>query len=268
METWPESLFFHEHVARYRFAAAHLISGWTLDIACGTGYGAEILAHRGDRRVVGVDIHVPSLVQARRLYSAETTCFIAADGTALPLRHRTFANVVTLETIEHIVDDEGYVAELARILRIDGVCVLSTPDRSHSEREGKANPYHVREYHEDELSDLLRRHFAEVEIYHQGFSSRYERQLSAYARSIQERKRNLGPLARLAIDRIYRPLKRMIPSRISYYFVRKLLNVSYPQPTSADIAITAEPPPHSSVLIAICRQPFPSASINAAHGRG
>jgi len=68
------------------------------------------------------------------------------------------------------------------------VCILSTPGRACSLRQNIVNPYHVREYSEAELLELLKTFFGQVDLFHQGFSSRYHEQVSSYAASIQTQK--------------------------------------------------------------------------------
>lgn len=264
MEVEPESLYYHEHVARYRFAEAQLGPGWTLDIACGTGYGVTILGQEPSRPVVGVDIHVPSLIRARSRYGELTTRFLAADGTSLPFYAGVFANIVTLETIEHITDDRRYLAELTRVLRSDGVCVLSTPNRNYSVTERIVNPYHIREYSDCELIALLSSYFGSITLHYQGFSTHFSERLCQYSEAIKARKQRLPFLNRLLIERLYRPLKSLMPSSLTNFFINRWLGLTYPQPEPADIAISLSAMPKASVLIAVCQQPIQSTRIGPA----
>ena len=61
-----QSFAFHEHLARYKFAADHLVPGSILDIACGTGYGTSFLADLRGGLVVGVDVHWPTVQSAAK----------------------------------------------------------------------------------------------------------------------------------------------------------------------------------------------------------
>jgi SAM-dependent methyltransferase len=63
--------------------------------------------------------------------------------------------------IEHLADPQRYLAEIARVLRPDGVLLLSTPNLLQSDRE---NPYHLHEYEPDELKGALAAHFHRVEM--------------------------------------------------------------------------------------------------------
>jgi ubiquinone/menaquinone biosynthesis C-methylase UbiE len=252
IDVHPASLFYQEHLARYRFAAMHLDTGWTLDIACGSGYGASVLCQPGEVRVAAADIYVPSLKKAREGHADPRIVFLAVDGTALAFRDRSFQNIVTLETIEHIKDDHGYLRELGRILRPDGACILSTPNRAYSLRHRIANPYHVREYSYDELVNLLHGHFAAVDVYHQGFSRDFADRVSDYATLIQTRKSELNPAQQFLTERVYGPIKGLVPAALVNFFIRKWLRLAYPQPDPNDITISREPLEDSSVLIAIC----------------
>lgn len=246
-------LFYQEHLARYEFARSHMRPGLTLDIACGTGYGTELLSRSADVCVIGADVHLPALVKARNEFADRW--YIATSGTALPFASAVFDNVVTLETIEHIQSDEAYLGELARVLQPGGTCILSTPDRLYSERHNLTNPFHVREYSETELLNLLGRYFGEVTIHRQGFSREYHDQVSAYAVSIQTRKRQMNWVLQLAIEHAYRPLRRRVPHQVVNFFIRRLLRLPYPQPKSVDITISREPVTDASNFVVVARYP-------------
>ena len=51
------------------------------------------------------------------------------DGGAIPLPDHSFDLVVVIDFLEHIPDDRGFVSELRRILRDDGVLVVNVPHR-------------------------------------------------------------------------------------------------------------------------------------------
>ncbi len=256
MEAEDNSLFFQEHLARYRFASEYIQSGRVLDIACGTGYGAAILASTEGIEVIGVDIFQPTLHRAQNAYSDLSISFLAGSGTQLPFGSETFHTIVTLETIEHIADDKTFLHELARVLRSDGVCVLSTPNHQYSVDRRINNPFHVREYMADELERLLRENFGHVTLHYQGFDQSYQQEVASYQATIQIRKQSLHPMVRYAIDEIYRPIKAAIPSKLTNFFIRHLLRTSYPQPEPTAITIQPQPMPEYSVIVAVCTLPI------------
>lgn len=52
---------------------------------------------------------------------------IKADGVSLPFIDKTFDNVYSLDVIEHIVDDMGFIQSLQRMISPNGKLVLTTP---------------------------------------------------------------------------------------------------------------------------------------------
>ena len=91
-----------------------------------------------------------------------------AECPPIPLPDKAFDTVVSFETLEHIAEDEAFVAEIRRVLRRGGALLLSTPNSRVSSPEGEVrNPWHVREYALDALRALLEPHFDEVDIFAQ-----------------------------------------------------------------------------------------------------
>lgn len=145
-----------EHLARYRFARG-IVTGRVLDVACGTAYGTALLGG------VGVDVSVDCLRAARRRWG----CLAAADGLRLPFGE-AFDAVVSFETVEHVGDPEGFVAECRRVLRPGGRLVMSTPNRElWSPRSPRPlQRHHVKEFTRREFEGLLRP-FKRVELFGQ-----------------------------------------------------------------------------------------------------
>lgn len=164
-----------EHRCRYLFAAPHAQGARVLEIACGTGFGAEMLVEAGASCVVGVDLDPETVGTAHRLYNGPKRSFSVADGTRLPFSDGTFNLITSFETLEHVPEAEAFLAELHRVLTPDGLLVLSTPNRSYTEMNGQKcdNPFHVREYTGAELQELLLRSFSKVELFGQRLSEKY-----------------------------------------------------------------------------------------------
>ncbi|UVT14218.1 MAG: class I SAM-dependent methyltransferase [Nitrospira sp.] len=134
-----------------------------LDLSCGTGYGADYLGARADR-IVGIDC-VPSVVaKSRTDYPRCNVDFLAMDGCALGFRDESFDCIVSQDTIEHIQDDQRFVAELTRVLKPQGMLIIFTP---HGKGRGviPGDPYHVREYTADEFEALLAPYFSIIRWY-------------------------------------------------------------------------------------------------------
>lgn len=157
----------YEHLHRYRFALRWAVGQDVLDVAAGAGYGAGILAAVA-RRVWAVDLDAASVWYARKTLSPENLLFLQGDATSLPVRSRSADLVVALEVLEHVENPEGLVAELARVLRLGGAVLISTPNKaSYTDARDYHNPFHVHEFYREGFLNLLQRHFDSVQLVHQ-----------------------------------------------------------------------------------------------------
>ena len=146
----------HEHWHRYHFTAPLVAGLDVLDVACGEGYGSAHLATRA-ARVTGVDIAPAAVAHARSRYASLGNLeYLQADCTALPFADASFDAVVSFETVEHITAQAPFVDEIRRVLRPEGLLILSCPNKEeYSDRRGVTNEFHVRELYRDELRALL-----------------------------------------------------------------------------------------------------------------
>jgi SAM-dependent methyltransferase len=164
----------YEHWHRYLFAAPLVAGRDVLDIACGEGYGSALLA-RSAARVTGVDIAPDAIAHACARYASRANLqFREADCATLPFAPASFDIVVSFETIEHVAAQEAFVDEVRRVLRNDGLFVLSSPNKvEYADKRGVVNAFHLRELYRDELSALLAPRFAHAAWYGQrpGFFS-------------------------------------------------------------------------------------------------
>ena len=73
--------------------------------------------------------------------------------------------MVSFETIEHLAQQEQMLDEFCRVLRADGVLLLSSPDKvAYSDATGYDNPFHVRELYREQLLELLEPRFGCVRL--------------------------------------------------------------------------------------------------------
>jgi len=138
-----------DHLARYHWAAPLLRGKGVLDVACGTGYGAEVLRKGGVRAVVSLDMSEDALRFGAAPFALRA---VLGDAQRLPFPDEAFDACVSFETIEHVPEAEGFARELARILRPGGALLLSTPNVLRSAGD---NPHHVKEFTLEELTALL-----------------------------------------------------------------------------------------------------------------
>lgn len=104
-----------------------------LDVGCGAGLLTEPLARLG-AEVVGVDAAPESIAVARDHAAAMglSIAYHAEELSALALGQ--FDLVTSMEVLEHVADKPAFLAQLAAHLALDGLLILSTPNRTAASR--------------------------------------------------------------------------------------------------------------------------------------
>ncbi len=166
----PQNGLLIEHIVRYEFASK-FVKGRVLDIACGVGYGTQILLNGNNKdqisQIVGVDIHSDSIEYARENYSDSKAKYIEADAVSpeLPDNLGQFDTIVSFETIEHLKEDVLFVENLKKLLKPEGTLIISTPF-GMGRGLPCTNPYHIQQYKEAEFIELLK-DFSELDMFYQ-----------------------------------------------------------------------------------------------------
>jgi 2-polyprenyl-3-methyl-5-hydroxy-6-metoxy-1,4-benzoquinol methylase len=156
-----------------------------LDVACGTGYGATILAETGNRSIVGVDLSREALSTACTRYPHSRVNYVRSRAESLPFASGAFGSVVCFETLEHVAEPRALLREVARVLTDRGTFIVSTPNRKVASPwwplTGRpANPHHLHEYRLAELEQELAEWFEIKELWGQRFVSRFWLWLPVY----------------------------------------------------------------------------------------
>lgn len=154
----------NEHFARYVFAARFCKGKRVLDLGCGTGYGAAELA-RHAASVAGVDIAEEAVSFAASHYPGVD--FRQASCTATPFPDASFDVITAFEVIEHLTHWRMLLAEARRLLKRNGLFLVSTPNRlyyAESRGQSGANPFHTHEFEYEEFREELAAYFPSVEI--------------------------------------------------------------------------------------------------------
>jgi ubiquinone/menaquinone biosynthesis C-methylase UbiE len=121
------SPYWGEHSARYIFALPYIENKTVLDIACGTGYGLGFMKEKA-KRVVGVDVSIEAAKEAKN-HCDEKTSVLLGDGLRLPFEDESYDVITSFETLEHIHERDKFLLELKRVMRNDGLLILSTQTR-------------------------------------------------------------------------------------------------------------------------------------------
>jgi SAM-dependent methyltransferase len=151
-----ENYWFRRHeVAYLEFARPLCGDAVVLEAGCGEGYGANLLTSVA-RSVLALDYDAPTAVHVGRAYPRARV--VRGNLAALPLGPSTVDVVASLQVIEHLWDQEGFLTECVRVLRPGGRLLVTTPNRITFSpgRDTPLNPFHTRELSAAELAGLLR----------------------------------------------------------------------------------------------------------------
>jgi hypothetical protein len=160
-----ENYWYRRHLAVYEWIAARTHGLRVVEMACGEGYGADLLAASGAASVVGVDANPEAHEHARLRYQRPNLRFErdAVERFAEPCDAVTF-----LQTIEHVQDPGGVLEHFKSMLDGPaGVAYVSTPNLLTLAPEGAEksdNPWHIKEYRAEEFRELCEAHFGRVEL--------------------------------------------------------------------------------------------------------
>jgi SAM-dependent methyltransferase len=165
-----ENYWYRRHLAVYGWIATRVAGLRVVDMACGEGYGSDLLAGSA-ASVVGVDANPEAHEHARLRYARPNLRFERdlVESFAEPCDA-----VVFLQTIEHVEDPGAILEHFKSMLGAQGVAYVSTPNLltlAPPGAEKSDNPWHVREYRAAEFRALCEAHFPRVEtlgLFHAG----------------------------------------------------------------------------------------------------
>jgi 2-polyprenyl-3-methyl-5-hydroxy-6-metoxy-1,4-benzoquinol methylase len=174
-----ENYWFRRHQAVYEWIAARVTGERVIDMACGEGYGSDVLAASA-ASVVGVDANPEAHEHARLRYRRGNLRF---ERDLVESFSEPADAVVFLQTIEHLQDPDAVLEHYRSLVSgvggtqsggMDpggagrGTVYVSTPNvltLAPKGAERSDNPWHVHEYRAAEFEQLCRRHFGSVALF-------------------------------------------------------------------------------------------------------
>ena len=140
-----------------------------LDVGCGNGMHT-LKAGEHCREIIGIDYSTESLNLALRLAERSRVTnvrFQEADleGNPLPFPEASFDKVLFLDVIEHLNEREKVLKEIKRVLKLEGILLLTAPNRDTTWKRLQrktglssfADPDHKIEYSQAELIEEVSR---------------------------------------------------------------------------------------------------------------
>ncbi len=158
-----ENYWYRRHLVVYEWIAARVGGRRVVDMACGEGYGSDLLATSA-ASVVGVDANPEAHEHARLRYVRPNLRF---ERDLVETFTEPCDAVVFLQTIEHVEDPGAILDHFRSMLAPGGVAYVSTPNLltlAPPGAEKSENPWHLKEYRAAEFGELCRAHFDRVEL--------------------------------------------------------------------------------------------------------
>ena len=158
-----ENYWFRRHLVVYEWIRERVGGLRVVDMACGEGYGSDVLAGSA-AGTVGVDANPATHEHARLRYQRPNLRF---ERELVETFSEPCDAVVFLQTIEHVQDPGAILEHFKSMLAPAGVAYVSTPNLLTLAPEGaerSGNPWHVHEYRAEEFRALLNEHFSQVEM--------------------------------------------------------------------------------------------------------
>jgi len=158
-----ENYWYRRHLVVYEWIATRVGGKRVVDMACGEGYGSNVLAGSA-ASVVGVDANPEAHEHARLRYVRPNLRF---ERDLVESFTEPCDAVVFLQTIEHVQDAGAILEHFKSMLAPGGVAFVSTPNLLTLAPEGAEksdNPWHVHEYRAAEFRELCAAHFDRVEL--------------------------------------------------------------------------------------------------------
>ncbi len=160
-----ENYWYRRHLAVYEWIGARVLGGRVLDMACGEGYGSEVLS-RTAASVVGLDANPEAFAHARLRYVRENLRFERGMVETFG-EPGSYDAVVFLQTIEHVHDPVAVLEHFRSLLAPGGVAYVTTPNLltlAPAGAEKSDNPWHLKEYRASEFQALCATVYPSVEM--------------------------------------------------------------------------------------------------------
>jgi ubiquinone/menaquinone biosynthesis C-methylase UbiE len=126
----PKNITDWERTSSSKFSAwkrllEHIPEGVFVDVGCGDGSITEIIIPLVGSKCVALDISAAAVREVRSRGLDGVKCDV---GYALPIGDASVDHIFCSDLFEHLLDVDGFLDEIYRVLKPGGYCILSTPN--------------------------------------------------------------------------------------------------------------------------------------------
>ncbi len=171
----------HQRLLKAYYLSLEYISGDVLEVGCGEGRGVELILPKADS-FTGID-KIPEVVSNLQAKFPEGIFRQMIIPPFEGLNDNSFDTVVSFQVIEHIKDDLTYLKEINRVLKPGGIALITTPNIKMSLSR---NPWHIREYTANELTEMAKKVFPKVKMLGVGGNEKVMTYYEENRRSVQK----------------------------------------------------------------------------------
>lgn len=149
----------HQRLFYAYVCAKEYIFGDILELGCGSGRGIEEIKSKvtSYTAIDKNDFHLNNLSKKYPDFTFHNDSFPPINLS----KNNSFDCVITFQVIEHIKDDTQFISEIYNVLKPGGIALITTPN---IKKRLSRNPWHIREYTANELYNLAKKYFNQVEI--------------------------------------------------------------------------------------------------------
>lgn len=138
------------------------------DVFCGNGYGSFLISNAiPNVKLLSIDGSKEAIILAKKHYNNNNVRF---EHKLFPfsMKKNKYDFIFSLESIEHVKNDDKFLHTLTSAIRDNGILILSTPNADKIDLNINPNPFHFRHYHSSYIINLLKKQkFELLEIYGQ-----------------------------------------------------------------------------------------------------
>lgn len=142
--------WYKSHPITKELLKSSVLRGQVIELGCGIGARAFLAQEQSSAKITGIDASQYAINHAINNFSSPNLNFLRGDLLGLPFKNGAFDNAYMLAVIEYIVDTNGLLSEIKRVVKPKGKLLLSV-----TEKDYHGDPSHVHIFTKNSLKDAL-----------------------------------------------------------------------------------------------------------------